>query len=407
MRGELVEGGAVTPAAPLPGRSGQPVTIGQLVAAKEIVICCGTGGVGKTTTAAAIGSMAALRHGGKVLVMTVDPARRLADALGLSGVGNAETLVPRAAFDAAGVRPRGELWVAMLDTRTSWDQLVRMHAPDPETAAEILRNPLYQNVTGRFVHSHEYISMERLYEAHGSGDYDLIVVDTPPTRYAIDFLDAPGRMAELFSSRLLRWLTIPYRSRLVTLASRPFYQVADRILGSAFLQDVAEFFLLFQSMYSGFVERSEAVSRLLADRRSTFVVVTTLDDVPLAEADRMVGILGERGHHLGALVLNRVLPAYLRDDTPGKVAEEMQARAADLATELAGRLDGGGASDDMAQVLARIGESFSNFQVVARREAELEAELARRPDVLASVPFLGTDVHDLAGVIRVGEHLWS
>lgn len=397
----------MTPPDPPPGRSAHLTTIGQLVAAKEIVICCGTGGVGKTTTAAAIGAMAALRHGGKVLVMTVDPARRLADALGLSGVGNAATLVARSAFDAAGARPRGELWVAMLDTRTSWDQLVRMHSPDADTAAEILRNPLYQNVTGRFVHSHEYISMERLYEAHGSGDYDLIVVDTPPTRYAIDFLDAPGRMVELFSSRLLRWLTIPYRSRLVSLASRPFYQVADRILGSAFLQDVAEFFLLFQSMYSGFVERSEAVSRLLADRRSTFVVVTTLDDVPLAEADHMAGILGERGYHLGALVLNRVLPAYLRDEAGGKAAEEMLARAGALGTELAGRLDGAPPSAELARVIARIAESFLSFQVVARREAELEAELARRPDVLASVPFLETDVHDLAGVLRVGGHLWS
>ena len=159
--------------------------------------------------------------------------------------------MPPEAFAEAGVEPRGELWAAMLDTKQSWDDLVRRHAPDAATRDAILANPLYKNITGRFVQSHDYIAMERLYEIHASGTYDLIVVDTPPTRNAIDFLEAPERMADFFSSRLLRWLTVPARSRVLNMASKPFYSVADRILGSKFLEDIAEFFLLFQTMYDG------------------------------------------------------------------------------------------------------------------------------------------------------------
>ncbi|HEV2369474.1 MAG TPA: ArsA-related P-loop ATPase, partial [Acidimicrobiales bacterium] len=207
-------------------------SVDQLLAAKEIAVSCGSGGVGKTTTAAAAAAMAAVRHGGKVLVLTVDPARRLADALGLggTGIGNEAHRVPDEAFRTAGITPRGQLWAAMLDTKQSWDALVRRHAPDRDTTEQILRNPLYRNISSRFVQSHDYIAMERLYELHAEGTYDLIVVDTPPTRNAIDFLEAPQRMSDFFSSRLLRWLIAPYRSRVVNYASRPFYQIADRIL---------------------------------------------------------------------------------------------------------------------------------------------------------------------------------
>ena len=213
-------------------------------------------------------------------MLTVDPARRLANALGLEQFGNVETRVPPEAFARAGVEPRGELYAAMLDTKQSWDDLIRRHAPDAQTRDAILANPLYQNLMGRFVQSHDYIAMERLYDIHSSGTYDLIVVDTPPTRNAIDFLEAPARMADFFSSRFLRWLTVPARSRVMNFASRPFYTIADRILGSQFLEDIAEFFLLFQSMYAGFVERANAVTRVLGDRRTTFVVVSTLEVGP-------------------------------------------------------------------------------------------------------------------------------
>ena len=384
-----------------------PVTthsLEQLLAAKEIAIFCGAGGVGKTTTAAAAAAMAAVSLGGKVLVLTVDPARRLADALGMEQLGNAEVRVPDSVMKAAGVEPRGELWAAMLDAKQSWDELVRRHAPNPATVKRILENPLYQNISGRFAQGNEYIAMERLYEIHRTGVYDLIVVDTPPTRHALDFLEAPDRMADFFSSRLLRWLTAPARSRILNLASRPFYQVADRVLGSQFLQDIAEFFLLFQTMFEGFVERSQAVKRLVYGRRTTFVVVTALEATPLREAEFFMEALVKLGLHPGALVLNKVLPEYLLDPGATRVAERLRADGAALAVEL-----GSEAGDPPAvtRVLREVGESFLNFGVVAKREAEQRAELSTRPDVVLAVPFFETDIYDLAGLLRLGRVLWS
>ncbi|HWE70839.1 MAG TPA: ArsA-related P-loop ATPase [Acidimicrobiales bacterium] len=394
-----------------PGSGPGSGSLDGLLAAKEIVIACGPGGVGKTTTAAAAGVMAALHHGGKVLVLTVDPAKRLANALGLEGIGNAETRVPDEAFRAAGLKPRGELWAAMLDTKESWDALIRMHAPDPQTRDEILANPLYKNISGRVVQSHDYIAMERLYEIHSEGEYDLIVVDTPPTRNALDFLDAPQRLADFFSSRLLRWLIVPYRSKLVNVATKPFYQIADRILGTQFLADISEFFILFQSMYDGFVERAGAVQRLLSDRRTTFMVVSTLEGVPLREAEFFAQELTARHLNLGAIVLNKVLPAYLQGAEAAIVAETMKERADDLATSLApvlASVDAGLADEaQIRRVLVEVAESFLNFRVVALREAEEKSELATVPEVLATVPFFDTDIYDLAGLVRLGEQIWD
>ena len=365
-------------------------TVSQLLAAKDIVIACGPGGVGKTTTAASLAATAVVEQGGRVLVLTVDPARRLADALGLKGIGNDEVRIPDDVFTGAGAHPRGELWAAMLDTKQSWDDLIRRHAPDAETREQILANPLYQN-----------IAMERLYEIHSEGKYDLIVVDTPPTRNALDFLDAPQRMADFFSSRLLRWLIVPYRSRLVNFASRPFYQVADRILGTQFLADISEFFILFQSMYAGFVERADAVTRLLSDRRTTFMVVSTLEATPVREAEFFSAELTARKLHLGAIVLNKVLPEYLRDAKTDKLAQSIAARAGEL---------GEGLTDDpvmAGRVLGEVAESFLNFGVVARREAEQQAELNGAPDVLVTVPFFEADIYDMGGLLRLGALVWE
>ena len=375
----------------------------QLLAAKEIVVTCGSGGVGKTTTAAALGAMAAVHLGGKVLVLTVDPARRLATAMGLEEFGNVETRVSPEAFAAAGVEPRGELWAAMLDTKQSWDDLVRRHAPDEKTRDAILANPLYQNLMGRFVQSHDYIAMERLYDLHTSGKYDLIVVDTPPTRNALDFLEAPARMAEFFSSKFLRLLIAPYKSRFVNFASKPFYSVADRILGSAFLQDIAEFFILFQSMYGGFVERAKAVERVIEDRRTAFVVVTTLESAPVREAEFFIDALSDKKLHLGALVLNKVLPSYLCDDAATAVARRFSADPASVVTVLPSDI---GEPTQVERVLGELGESFLNFQVVAKREAEQRAELSAVPDVVATVPYMDSDIFDLAGLLAVGQQLW-
>jgi anion-transporting ArsA/GET3 family ATPase len=375
----------------------------QLLATKEIVIHCGSGGVGKTTTAAAAAAMAAVHLGGKVLVLTVDPAKRLANALGLEEFGNIEKQVPREAFVEAGVEPRGELWAAMLDTKQSWDDLVRMHAPDAHTRDAILDNPLYKNITGRFVQSHDYIAMERLYEIHASGRYDLIVVDTPPTRNAVDFLDAPERMADFFSSRLLRWLTVPARSRVLSMASKPFYSVADRILGSKFLEDIAEFFLLFQTMYAGFVSRAKAVTRTLSDSRTTFVVVSTLESAPVAEAEFFIDALDDRGLQLGAVVLNKVLPAWFLDRGTTASATALCADPGSLAAKLPSEI---GEREQVTRVLHEVGESFLNFQVVAKREVEMRAELSAAPEVVATVPYFDHDITDLTGLLQLGEQIW-
>ena len=391
--------------------SGSPSNFEQLLASREIVVTCGSGGVGKTTTAAALGAMAASELGGKVLVLTVDPARRLANALGLERFGNVEVRVDDALFHAAGVEPRGELWAAMLDTKESWDALVRLHAPDAETRDAILANPLYQNVTGKFVQSHDYIAMERLYEIHASGRYDLIIVDTPPTRNALDFLEAPERMADFFSSRLLRWLIAPYRNRLISAASKPFYRVADAILGAQFLADIAEFFILFQTMYDGFVERARAVERLLEDRRTTFVVVSTLEPAPVTEAEFFIEALSSRAFNLGGVVLNKVLPEYLLDPEAAEVAARLVAEASKLAAEMVpvdpGADDTGSVGREMmARVLAEVGESFLNYRVVATREAEQRGELARVPDLVASVPYFDADIFELSGLLAMGRAVW-
>lgn len=410
-------GGGGTPA-PRPARATpapRQRNVENLLAAKEIIVACGPGGVGKTTTAAAVAATVAAHEASRVLVLTIDPARRLADALGIRGIGNVAKRVPAEAFEAVGVTPKGQLWAAMLDTKESWDALVRRHAPDKATEEKILTNPLYRNIAGRFAQGSEYIAMERLYELHSEGDFDLIVVDTPPTRNAIDFLDAPERMADFFSSRLLRWLTVPYRSRLVSLASRPFYQVADRILGSQLLQDLAEFFILFQTMHEGFVVRAEAVTRLLHDVRTTFMVVTTLEAVPAREAGVFVDMLRQRKMHLGLLVCNKVLPSYLRDDRASAVADTLRKRAGDIAPAVADALRrsaGNGAPDvagslgdpaQVARVLEEVGTSFGNFQLVARREAELLAEMGEAHEVTATVPYFDGDITDLGGVLRLGE----
>jgi anion-transporting ArsA/GET3 family ATPase len=256
--------------------------------------------------------------------------------------------------------------------------------------------------------------MERLFDLHASGVYDLIIIDTPPTRNAIDFLEAPARMSEFFGGRLLRWLTMPYRvggargARMLNVASRPFYQVADRILGSQFLQDIAEFFLNFQSMYAGFVERAHAVEQLLHDRRTTFAVVTTLEGAPLREAEQFCEELTKRDFHLGALVLNKTLPDYLRAPGGDAAASVLERESERLAHELATTGNPTLADEaSTARVLRTLGASFRNYEVVARRESELRAELSRLPDIVVTVPNFDSDISDVAGLAKIGAHLFG
>ncbi len=376
--------------------------IESLLAAKEVVIVCGTGGVGKTTTSAAMAAMAAAELGGRVLVLTIDPARRLAQAMGLTELSDAEVRVALPA--RAGRAPRGELYAAMLDTSRAWDALITRYAPDAASAAKVLANPLYRNLTSRFVRSHDYIAIERLYELHASGRYDLVIVDTPPSRHALDILDAPARMSEFFGSRLLRWLTVPVRNRVLSVASRPFYQVADRILGSSFLADIADFFVLLQSMEHGFVRRAREVERLLHDHRCTFVVVSTLEAASLSESHAFAAALRERQLHLGAFVANRVLPAALRRSAAAKAAAQLRHRREPLAERLAPIVDA--PAGRVAGVLDEVADRFDDLAVVAKREAERLAETEALAAVVATVPLVGEEITDIGGLLGLGVHLW-
>jgi len=385
---------------------GRTASLEQLCASKEIIISTGSGGVGKTTIAAALGATAAANLGIKVLVLTIDPARRLASALGLEQFGNIETQVPASAFVNAGANPRGELWVAMLDTKQSWDDLIQAHAPDVATRDAILANPLYRNITGKFIQSHDYVAMERLYQIHTSGNYDLIVVDTPPTRNAIDFLDAPERMAEFFSSKLLRWLIAPYQSRMLGFASKPFYLVADRILGTQFLEDIAEFFILFQSMYAGFVERAQAVTALLGGAQTSFLVVSTLESSPAQEAEFFLKVLADRKLQVGALILNKVLPAYFLSRSGATSAKVLGVEPAEIAAELHTKFEEL-SQDHLSNMLGEIGASFMNYQVVAHRESEQRDALSGISDLTLSIPYFEQDIHSLESLLRLGEKIWT
>ncbi|MEN9645899.1 MAG: hypothetical protein RL238_2568 [Actinomycetota bacterium] len=376
-----------------------------LLAAKEMVVVCGSGGTGKTTVAAALGTQAAVQLGGRVLVLTVDPARRLATSLGLGPLGNTAVQVPASAFAEMGVECRGELWVAMLDTKAGWDELIRRHAPDAELRDQVLANPLYRNITGRFVTSHDYIAMEQLHDLHASGEYDLVIIDTPPSRNALDLLDAPGRMKEFFGGRLLKWLTVPYRSKLFAAASKPFTQIADRVLGSRFLQDIADFFILFQTMETGFVARAGEVERLLVDDRTTFIVVSTLEAAPAREARFLADELHRRKMPLGAMVLNRTMPVSVRRPAVVKAAAALRDVSANTAQVRALAKASAAKPAEVSRVLDEVAERFRDITVVAGREAERRSELESAAPITAVVPTMASDVHDMAALLTIGQHL--
>ncbi len=385
---------------------GAPTLLAGLGSTTRILIACGAGGVGKTTTAAALAAGVALRRPLRVLVLTVDPARRLADALGLSGLGD-EARPVSSAYAAAGLRPKGELFAAMLDSKQSWDALVTRHAPTAAVAGEILANPYYRNLTERFARSHEYIAMERLYELSEAAEYDLIVLDTPPSLGALDFLDAPERMAEFFSSRLLRWLTVPARSRLVGLAARPFTQIADRLLGSQLLGELATFFSLFQSMAPGFVARAEAVSALLREPGTAFVVLTSAEAAPVHEARTLVAALAQRRLPLALVVANKTLPPAFSSPAARRSAAVLETRAGAIAQALSRELpESFPVEERAARVLREVGASFSNYTRLAGRERTLLRGLGGRAE-LARLPHLMHEVNDLGGLLELADHLFG
>ncbi|MFV0258397.1 MAG: ArsA family ATPase [Acidimicrobiales bacterium] len=289
----------------------------------RVVLVVGSGGVGKTTVAAALGAAAA-RDGRRVLVVTVDPARRLADALGVP-LGHEPA---RVKLDTAG---GGALWASMVEMARTWDELVVRHAPNRAAADDLLANPLYHTLTRRFVQSHDYIALDRLHDLTDSDQYDLVVIDTPPSVHAIDVLDAPDRMLDFFDSWLLRWLTAPYRSRMAQLTARPFLAAAERVVGGPFLAQVGEFFWRFSQLQPGVAKRARAVKQRLNDPSTRYLLITTADAGALAQADDLLGALGERHHPVAAVVHNRAVPgagSVGTDELPVETVAEPELRVA-------------------------------------------------------------------------------
>jgi anion-transporting ArsA/GET3 family ATPase len=345
----------------------------------RVVICCGSGGVGKTTTAAVL-AMEAARRGRRAAVVTIDPAKRLANAMGLEGLSNEPTRV-------AGDWP-GELWALMLDTKRTFDSLVATHAADEAQAERILANRFYQNISGALSGTQEYMATEKLYELHHDRDFDLVVVDTPPSRNALDFLDAPRRLARFLDHRLYRILMAPTRGVLkaASVAAQAFVRTVSKVVGGEVFDDAITFFTAFDGMEQGFKERARAVEALLADDATAFVLVASPRRDTVAEAEFFASKLAESGIAVRALVVNRMHP-----DFGGGRPEALRERARTLAgTDLGG-----------------LYANLADFAEVATREAEPLAGLTATvaPAPVIRVPMLSTDVHDLAGLGEVADHL--
>jgi anion-transporting ArsA/GET3 family ATPase len=381
-----------------------------LLDSSKLLVVCGSGGVGKTTMSAALGALAAAHLHKKVLVLTVDPARRLADALGLQAIGNAVVQVDAKAFNEAGVVPQGQLFAAMIDTKASWDDLIHRHAPTPAIAQRVLANALYTNLTERFVHSHDYIAMERLYDVYQSGAYDLVVVDTPPSRNALDVLDAPKRMRDFFDSRLLQLLTTPAQSRVVSLMSKPFFQVADRILGARFLSSITEFFTLFRTMEKGFVERANKVESVLRNTDTKFAVVTTLEVAPAFEAEYLLTELQSRSLSLAVLIANRVLPLDIAQQTSAALANDRSlvgpetlqtaAAAAGLPAPSAEQCE------RMLDTLWRAAQDVVAASVVEQsRLDKLSDSCFKSGANVLTAQYVSGEITDMKGIVALGESL--
>src|SRR5215210_709692 len=274
-----------------------------LVADREILVCCGPGGVGKTTVAAAM-AVEGARRGRRTVVVTIDPAKRLADALGLDTLTNTPRRIE-------GDWP-GELWALMLDPRSTFDGLVTRYAPQPGQAETILANRFYRNIAGALSGTQEYMAMEKLFELHADERFDLVVVDTPPTRNALDFVDAPRRLTRLLDNRLFRLLMMPARTgvRAITFATQAFLRTIGKVVGSEVVSDAVTFFQAFEGMEEGFRRRAAGVQALLADDCTAFVLVTSPRRDAARETEFFAEKLGEAGLGVEALIVNRMHPRF-------------------------------------------------------------------------------------------------
>ncbi|HSZ39948.1 MAG TPA: ArsA family ATPase [Trebonia sp.] len=361
----------------------------------RIIVCCGSGGVGKTTTAAAIGLRAAER-GRQVCVLTVDPARRLAQSMGLTALDNTPRLVDGVSPDSG-----GSLHAMMLDMKRTFDEIVEAHA-DPARAAQILANPFYQSLSSSFAGTQEYMAMEKLGQLRRSDEWDLIVVDTPPSRSALDFLDAPERLGRFLDGRLIRILTTPAK------ATRPFTKVLNagfsmvtgtltKILGAQVLRDAQTFVTAFDTMFGGFRERAESTYRLLQAPGTAFLVVAAPEPDALREASYFVERLDEERMPLAGLILNRVhRPPTVPLSAPRSLAaaETLESIPNDPLVPAAG----------MAAAALRL--HAERMSLSEREQRVAGAFTSAHPAVpVAEVPALPVDVHDLAGLREIGRLL--
>jgi anion-transporting ArsA/GET3 family ATPase len=354
--------------------------------ARRIVVVCGAGGVGKTTTAAALALRAAL-SGRRVLVCTIDPSRRLATSLGLAQL----SAKPRALdLSRLGHHSAGSLSAMVLDTKSTFDALVERHAGSEEARDRILDNRFYKQVSAALAGSHEYMAMEKLLELSADDRFDLVVLDTPPTRHALDFLEAPERLMSFLDASILRYFLKPYfiagrlTLKVATRTGAVALRLADRYLGLQFLQDLSEFFLAFEGMYDGFKERAERVHALLREPGSGFVLVASPAPRTLEEALYFYERLREKRMPFIAFVVNRLHP--------------------DPAAYVRGRRGAIGGNAVDADLAARLVDVYRDQQRVARAErralARFEVDTGQ---AVVPVPEFDADIHDLRGLRDFGK----
>jgi anion-transporting ArsA/GET3 family ATPase len=369
----------------MPPRLSPAATLERAVAARRILVTCGSGGVGKTTTAAAL-ALRAARSGRRVLACTIDPSPRLATSLGLNQLSGRPRAIGLSRLAPAASRG-GALWAMVLDVKSTFDALVTRYAPDAASRDRILKNRFYRHVSAALAGSHEYMAMEKLLDLSEDDRWDLVVLDTPPTRHALDFLEAPDRLMDFLDASVLRWFLRPYfvagrlTLRVATRTGAVALRIADRFLGLQFLQDLSEFFLAFESMYDGFKQRAARVHALLREPSSGFVMVAGPSPLALEEALYFHRRLTDKGMPFVAFVVNRV-----HVDPAGEAGPRRRGRA-QVRPELAERLL----------------ETLREQQVLARVErravARLEVDARERPLL---VPELEQDVHDLRGLAEFG-----
>ncbi len=374
----------------------------ELVAESRVVICCGSGGVGKTTIAAVL-ALEGARRGRNTCVVTIDPAKRLADALGLESLSDTPSTIDRERWDENGAATAGgSISALMLDTKSTFDQLVTGNAETEEQAQRILDNRFYRNVSGALGGTQEYMAMEKLHELHENGSFDLIVVDTPPTRHALDFLDAPRRLVRLLDNRIFRMLMMPTRAylKVASVAVQTFLRTVAKVVGSEVIDDVVAFFRAFEGMEAGFRDRALAVEELLAAPDTAFVLVTSPRRDALEEAEYFARQLERGDQQIDALIVNRVHPMF-GDEAP----TGLRAAAAEL------RKSGtdGAANSEAAGRLAERYDNLADFREVAEIErVHLRGVHDRVGSAsIAYVPYLSRDVYDFAALREIGGLLFD